>query len=84
MTEQRDINDAWQIRFQNVVWKFGEDIAALHHSNPWPDQPLLFQAINHLATELWDKGFTQAEIRDAFEAAVADMPGYATGDERRP
>jgi SOS response regulatory protein OraA/RecX len=41
------------------------------------------QAINYLMTELWDKGFSQSEIREAFNAAVADMPRYAAGEERR-
>jgi hypothetical protein len=34
-------------------------------------------------TELWDKGFSQTEIREAFTAAVTDMARYATGEERR-
>lgn len=84
MTENSDIRDAWQTRFHDVIWKFGEDLSDLHRANPWPDSPLLLQAINHLMTELWDKGFSQSEIREAFNAAVADMPRYAAGEERRP
>ena len=84
MTENPDICDAWQTRFHDVIWKFGEDLSDLHRANPWPDSPLLLQAINHLMTELWDKGFSQSEIREAFNAAVADMPRYAAGEERRP
>ncbi|KDP93608.1 hypothetical protein ER13_17745 [Brevundimonas sp. EAKA] len=84
MTETPDLRDAWQIRLQDVIWKFGEDLSDLHRANPWPDSPLLLQAINYLMTELWDKGFSQSEIREAFNAAVADMPRYAAGEERRP
>lgn len=83
MTETPDLRDAWQNRFHEVVWKFGEDLSDLHRGNPWPDQPLLPQAINYLMTELWDQGFSQSEIREAFIAAVADMPRYAAGEERR-
>lgn len=84
MTETPDLRDAWQTRLQDVIWKFGEDLSDLHRANPWPDSPLLLQAINYLMTELWDKGFSQSEIREAFNAAVADMPRYAAGEERRP
>jgi hypothetical protein len=39
--------------------------------------------INALMTELWDRNFSQTEIRNAFEEAMRDMPRYAAGDERR-
>ena len=39
--------------------------------------------MTHLMTELWDQGFSQTEIREAFEAALAAMPDYAAGEERR-
>lgn len=65
-----------------------QDLAELlkesHRHNPWPEQPLLPQAMNYLMTELWDRCFSQNEIFDAFQAAVADMPRYAAGDEVRP
>ena len=44
---------------------------------------MLEQAINTLATELWDRGFSLTEIRQAFEAAAADLPRYAAGQEVR-
>ena len=37
----------------------------------------LTQHVNDLMTELWDNGFSQTEIREAFEDAVRDMPRYA-------
>nr|WP_250814276.1 hypothetical protein [Neorhizobium tomejilense] len=39
--------------------------------------------INTLMTELWDRNFSQEEIRTAFQAALDDMPRYAAGEERR-
>jgi|GEM_PF-2445359 len=51
-----------------------------------PDQaPLaLEQVMVSLMTELWDHGFTQSQIKTAFEAALADMPRYTRGFETRP
>lgn len=40
--------------------------------------------VNYLMTELWDHGFSQSEVRCAFEAALGDMGRYAAGAERRP
>jgi hypothetical protein len=39
--------------------------------------------INCFMTELWDRNFSQSEIRAAFEGTVSDMPRYAAGQERR-
>jgi len=41
-------------------------------------------AINTLMTELWDRCYSQTEIRTAFEKAIADMPRYTAGQETRP
>ncbi len=76
-------NDLWQIKSGTVVWEFGKALTALHESNPWPDFPLLPSAMSSLMTELWDNGFSQSEIREAFEGALAHMPAYAAGEERR-
>jgi hypothetical protein len=35
-----------------------------------------------LMTELWDRNFSQTEIRAA-RSAIEDMPRYAAGEERR-
>jgi len=67
-----------------AVREFGLALKTLHRTNPWPDLPLLPRAMNHLMTELWDHGFSQSAIREAFEEAVADMPRYAAGEEMRP
>jgi hypothetical protein len=79
-----DPKDAWQLRVSTVVCDFGVALRELHDNNPWPEQPLLPFAMNYLMTELWDRYFSQTEIREAFEAAIADMPRYAGGDEIRP
>ena len=81
--DPNDPKDAWQSKSSDAVWRFGQDLTALHKTNPWPDRPFLHQAINTLMTELWDAGFSQTEIRQAFDDAVADMPRYAAGAERR-
>ena len=54
----------------------------LYAINPYSEPPLE-RVINDLMTELWDNGFSQTEIRNAFLNAVADMPRYAAGKERR-
>jgi hypothetical protein len=37
----------------------------------------LVQHMNDLMTELWGNGFSQDEIREAFEDALGDMSRYA-------
>jgi hypothetical protein len=82
--DPNDPNDAWQVRFSTVIYDFGVALRELHDNNPWPDRPLLPVAMNYLMTELWDHYFSQTEIREAFETAIADLPRYAGGDETRP
>ena len=80
--EQRD-RDEWQSQWLEAVGRVAEIFTELDRNNPWPDNPLLPQAINYLMTELWDRGFSQTHVRQAFEAAVKDMPRYAAGEEVR-
>lgn len=86
MTDQVDqaARDEWQSKLSDVSYRFGVTLRELHDTNPWPEQPVLEQAINALATELWDRCFALTEIREAFEAAAADLPRYAAGQELRP
>lgn len=79
----QDRNDGWQSRWLDAVYQLAATLKDLERANPWPDRPLLPQAMNYLMTELWDRGFSQTQIRQAFEKAVADMPRYAAGDEVR-
>lgn len=76
-------NDEWQSKWPDAVSQLAATLTELEQANPWPDQPLLPQAVNYLMTELWDRGFTQTQIRQAFGDAVADMPRYAADDEVR-
>ena len=55
----------------------------LAHSNGGDRPAALDQATNTLMTALWDQGFSQTEIRNAYEAALADMNRYAAGEEQR-
>lgn len=77
--------DQWQTNLYEAVYRRSVSLRELHETNPWPeDHPVLGQAINTLATELWDRCFSVTEIRAAFEEAAADLPRYAAGHETRP
>ena len=76
--------DEWQTHLYEASNRFSVALRELHDTNPWPEQPVLAQAINTLATELWDRCFSLTEIRTALEAAAADLPRYAAGQEVRP
>ena len=52
-------------------------------ADPYAGKVALEMMINTLITELWDRGFSQTEIRTAFDKALADMNRYAAGEERR-
>jgi hypothetical protein len=72
----------WEGQCLNAAAAFALRCAELYSSNPYSEAPLR-SIISTLMTELWDKGFSQSEIRTAFEHAVAVMPRYAAGEERR-
>ena len=86
MTNQLDqaARDEWQSKLSDASYKLSVALRELHDTNPWPEQPVLERAINELATELWDRCFPLTEIREAFEAAAADLPRYAAGQEILP
>jgi hypothetical protein len=73
----------WEGLCAEAAWAFAHKCAELNKGNPHSTSALE-SIINTLMTELWDNGFTQAEIRTAFEKAILDMPRYAGGRERRP
>lgn len=56
----------------------------LQRMNVSISEQALDDGVNTLMTEFWDQGFSQTEIRKAFDAALADMNRYAAGCDRRP
>ncbi len=72
----------WEVECYSAAWAFGQKCLDFKKSNPY-DLVALDRLINTLMTELWDNGFSQTEIRSAFEQALADMPRYAAGLEKR-
>jgi hypothetical protein len=85
MTDHIDqaTRDAWQTRLYEAAYRFSALLRELDDTNPWPDSSVLGSALNTLATELWDASFSLTEIRVAFEEAAADLPRYASGQDRR-
>jgi hypothetical protein len=74
--------EPWEGKCLFAASSFARQCAELYNANPYSEVPLE-SIIKTLMTEFWDRGFSQTEIRKAFEAAVSDMPRYAAGDERR-
>jgi hypothetical protein len=74
--------EPWEGQSLTAAAVFARRCAELYSANPYSQAPLE-SIINALMTELWDRGFSQSEIRSAFEKAIADMPRYAAGEERR-
>ena len=75
--------DLWEGLCADAAYEFGLRCARLVTSNPYRSVAPLNSIINSLMTELWDRNFSQSEIRVAFEGAIKDMPRYAAGQERR-
>lgn len=86
MTEdlEQAANDVWQTAFNKAAYRFSVALKELHQTNSWPETQVLAPAINLLATELWDRCFSLTEITSALKDAAANLPCYATGEERRP
>lgn len=81
MTEQE--NPPWEGSCSNAAYAFALQCAELVTRNPHHlDEPLSL-IINDLMTELWDRNFSQTEIRAAFENTLKALPLYAAGQERR-
>ena len=81
MTEREDVT--WEGQCADAAYEFAFRCAVLVARNPYNLAAPLEGIINSLMTELWDRNFSQTEIRTAFEEAIKDMPRYATGEERR-
>jgi hypothetical protein len=82
MTERND-DHPWEGQCADAAYECGLRCATLVARNPHDiARPLNF-IINCFMTELWDRNFSQSEIRTAFESAIKDMPSYAARKERR-
>jgi hypothetical protein len=77
----------WEAHEIAACDNFGLRCRELQESCPYSidelGSPVLTRIMTHLATDLWDQSFSQAEIISAFEAAIRDLPRYAAGEERR-
>ena len=82
MTNESAENDPWEGRRSLTAYNFGLECAKLRDSNPY-DLPALTAVIIDLATELWDQGFSQTEIKTAFQAGMDQLKTYCAGEERR-
>jgi hypothetical protein len=77
-----DGEDLWQMKMLNGGYDFAQACKDLHDSNPF--EPVALEEIMiYLATELWDRDFSQTEIRKAFQSASEQLVRYAAGEERR-
>jgi hypothetical protein len=81
MVEREEI--PWEGRCTDAAYEFALRCAVLVTQNPYNFAAPLSDIVNSLMTELWDRNFSQSEIRAAFEDAIRDMLRYAAGEERR-
>jgi hypothetical protein len=75
--------DASQAALQDAAIVFAEALQKLHKTNPCPEHSALDQAVNLLATELWNRRFSVTEIAIALSRAAADLPRYAAAEDVR-
>lgn len=78
-----DKEDEWRSACLKLATDFSEACREIQTDNPDQATPTIDVVIADLATELWDQGFSQTEIRRAFQAAMDALPAYAAGHERR-
>ena len=86
MTEEQQqvARDEWQTALYEASYRYSVALKELHRTNPWPEHPALANAIDTLATELWDRCFRASEISVAFQSAIDGLPGYTGGNDIRP
>lgn len=75
-------NVPWESQCADAAHEFALKCSDLKKQNPYPDTDALQYVADALMTELWDRFFSQTEIRLAFERALASLPKYAAGEER--
>ena len=81
MTDAEEI--PWEGQCADAAYAFALRCAVLTACNPYNEHVPLKSMIGTLMTELWDRNFSQTEIREAFEEAISAIPRYAAGNERR-
>ncbi len=81
MVDQDDL--PWEGQCADAAYTFALRRAEWSARNPHSLPGPLNEIIGTLMTELWDRNFSQTDIRVAFDAAVRGMPRYAAGSERR-
>ena len=86
MKDQPDqaARDEWPTKLYEAAHRFSVAVRELNDTNPWPENPVLPEAVSTFATELWDRCFSLTDIKTALEDAAADLPRYAAGQEVRP
>ncbi len=78
-----DDETVWISRAVDTAQDFAKSCRKLCGENPSELDSPLTHIMNDAMTELWDSGFSQTEIRDAFIAAIDDLERYAAGEEKR-
>ena len=85
-----NLNNPWEFRCHSTVYEFALQCAKLRDENPYDlsslacDLSVLEYICTYLTTELWDRGFSQTEIRKAFEIAGGEaLTHYGAGEDRR-
>jgi hypothetical protein len=74
--------EPWDAYSMTATSNFALRCAEISTKSGHPADPLRHIMVS-LMTELWDRNFSQTEIRAAFEDAISDLPRYAAGQERR-
>jgi hypothetical protein len=71
----------WEVGCLAGAAPFAEHCVEMKKTNPYESDVLKY-IMPYLMTELWDRGFSQTEIRTAFEEAIHQLPGYAVQEKR--
>jgi len=74
--------EPWDAYSITATSNFALRCAEISTQSGHPENPLRHIIVS-LMTELWDRNFSQTEIRGAFNDAISDLPRYAEGQERR-
>ncbi len=78
-----DKETVWSTNVIETAHDFAEAVQRMCNENPSKLADPLTNIMNDTMTELWDRGFSQTEIRQAFHCAIGDLDRYAGGKERR-